>query len=175
MEIQMKASVLNIAIAALMVLGLSACDKKEATVQPLTLKQGASCALDGMLLMDYPGPKAQIHYDIGEPEFFCDTMEMFSIYLRPEQQKRIKAMYTHDMGKASWEAPRDEWIDASKAFYVLGSKKLGGMGPTLASFARQEDAQTFAKTNGGKVLRFDEITIDMVALDGGVLRDETMR
>jgi len=52
---------------------------------------------------------------------------------------------------------------------------MGGMGPTLASFAKHEDAQVFAKTNGGKVLRFDEVTIDMVALDGGVLRDETMR
>lgn len=171
----MRAQVFNIAITTLIMLCLNACDKKEAAVQPLALKQGASCALDGMLLADYPGPKAQIHYDIGEPEFFCDTMEMFSIYLRPEQQKRIKAMYTHDMGKARWDAPREEWIDAGKAFYVLGSKKFGGMGPTLASFARQEDAQAFAKANGGKVLRFDEVNIDMVALDGGVLRDETMR
>ena len=163
------------AMLVVAMLGLNACDQKEPVVQPMSLKQGASCSLDGMLLMDYPGPKAQIHYDIGEPDFFCDTMEMFSIYLRPEQQKRIRAIYTHDMGKASWEAPREEWIDAKKAFYVLGSKKMGGMGPTLASFAKQEDAQAFAKTNGGKVLRFDEVNIDMVALDGGVLRDETMR
>jgi len=171
----MKARMNKITIAVLVLLGLSACDQKETALEPLTLKQGASCSLDGMLLMDYPGPKAQIHYDMGEPDFFCDTMEMFSIYLRPEQQKRIRAIYTHDMGKASWEAPREEWIDAKKAFYVLGSKKMGGMGPTLASFAKQEDAQAFAKTNGGKVLRFDEVNIDMVALDGGVLRDETMR
>jgi len=171
----LKMRMAKITFAALVLLGLNACDQKESVVQPMSLKQGASCALDGMLLMDYPGPKAQIHYDIGEPDFFCDTMEMFSIYLRPEQQKRIKAMYTHDMGKASWDAPREEWIDAKKAFYVLGSKKMGGMGPTLASFAKQEDAQAFAKNNGGKVLRFDEVTIDMVALDGGVLRDETMR
>jgi copper chaperone NosL len=171
----LKMRMAKITFAALVLFGLSACDQKEAVVQPMSLKQGVSCSLDGMLLMDYPGPKAQIHYDMGEPDFFCDTVEMFSIYLRPEQQKRIKAIYTHDMGKASWEAPREEWIDAKKAFYVLGSKKMGGMGPTLASFAKQEDAQAFAKTNGGKVLRFDEVTIDMVALDGGVLRDETMR
>lgn len=164
------------AVVLAMVLGLSACGKTEtAAVEPISLAQGVSCSLDGMLLLDYPGPKAQIHYDHGDPDFFCDTVEMFSIYLRPEQQKRIRAAYTHDMGKASWEAPREEWIDATKAFYVIDSNKLGGMGPTLASFARQEDAQAFAKANGGKVLRFDEVTIDMVSLDGGVLRDETMR
>jgi copper chaperone NosL len=174
--LKMKMSKKPVVILVVFALGLSACGKTEtATVQPMSLTQGASCSLDGMLLMDYPGPKAQIHYDHGDPDFFCDTVEMFSIYLRPEQQKRITAVYTHDMGKASWEAPREEWIDATKAFYVIGSNKLGGMGPTLASFARQEDAQAFAKVNGGKVLRFEEVTIDMVSLDGGVLRDEAMK
>ena len=48
------------------------------------------------------------------------------------------------------------------------------MGPTLAAFMHEQDAQAFAKQYGGKVLRFDQITLDMVALDGGVLRDERM-
>lgn len=172
----LKMRMTMVAMLIVVALGLGACGKTEtATVEPMSLTQGVSCSLDGMLLMDYPGPKAQIHYDHGEPDFFCDTVEMFSIYLRPEQQKRITAVYTHDMGKADWNAPKEEWIDATKAFYVIDSKMLGGMGPTLASFARPEDAQAFAKANGGKVLRFGEVTIDMVSLDGGVLRDETMR
>ena len=41
-----------------------------------------------------------------------------------------------------------------------------------ASFGSEADAQAFAGKNGGKVLRFDQITIDMVSLDGGVIRDE---
>lgn len=172
----MKIRITMMVILAMTMAGLGACNKTgTATVQPMSLTQGVSCSLDGMLLLDYPGPKAQIHYDHGEPEFFCDTVEMFSIILRPEQQKRITAVYTHDMGKASWEAPREEWIDATQAFYVSGSSKMGSMGPTLASFARQEDAQAFARANGGKVLRFGEVTLDMVTLDGGVLRDETMK
>lgn len=51
-----------------------------------------------MLLLDYPGSKAQIHYDQGLPEFFCDTVEMFAIYLEPEQKKRVVAIYTQDYG-----------------------------------------------------------------------------
>lgn len=150
------------------------CSKQEETVKAVEIDRTTSCALDGMILMDYPGPKAQIQYDKGEPDFFCDTMEMFSIYLRPEQKKRITALFTQDMGKTPWENPTGNWIDAKSAYYVLGSKKLGSMGPTLASFARMEDAQAFAKQFGGKILKFDEVTVNMVSLDGGAQHDERM-
>lgn len=160
--------------AVFLLLAATACGTAEAPIQAAEPTRETSCALDGMLLLDYPGPKGQIVYDKGEVDFFCDTMEMMSIYLRPEQQKRIRGVFTQDMGKADWQAPRGNWIDAKTAFYVLGSKVLGSMGPTLATFARQEDAEAFARKNGGKVLRFSEITVDMVSLTGGVLRDEQM-
>lgn len=150
------------------------CTKKEEAIKAAEIDRGTSCSLDGMILMDYPGPKAQIHYDKGEPDFFCDTMEMFSIYLRPEQKKRVRALLTQDMGKTPWEQPKGNWIDAKSAYYVLDSKKLGAMGPTLAAFSRIEDAQAFVKQFGGKVLRFDEVTLDMVTLDGGAQHDERM-
>ena len=78
------------------------------------------------------------------------------------------------MAKTDWNKPQGNWIDAKKAFFVVGSKMKGSMGPTLATFARAEDAQSFAKAHGGRVLRFEEITPDMVRLDGGVLKDERM-
>jgi copper chaperone NosL len=150
------------------------CTRQEGPAKAAEIDRTTSCSLDGMLLMDYPGPKAQIHYDKGEPDFFCDTMEMFSIYLRPEQKKHMKALFTQDMGKTPWEQPTGHWIDAKSAFYVQGSKKFGSMGPTLAAFAKIEDAQTFARQYGGKVLRFNEVTLDMAALDGGAQHDERM-
>lgn len=150
------------------------CSKKEDIIKAVEIDRATSCSLDGMILMDYPGPKAQIHYDKGEPDFFCDTMEMFSIYLRPEQKKRVKALFTQDMGKTPWEQPTGNWIDAKSGYYVLGSKKMGSMGPTLASFARIEDAQAFIKQFGGKLLKFDEVTLNMVTLDGGAQHDERM-
>ncbi|MBL8539063.1 MAG: nitrous oxide reductase accessory protein NosL [Betaproteobacteria bacterium] len=158
----------------LAVLLLAACSEQAATVAPVDITRDTTCALDGMVLADYPGPKGQIHYDRGSPDFFCDTMELISIHLRPEQQKRVVALFVQDMGQADWNEPRGHWIDARGAFYVRGSGRHGSMGPTLASFAREDDAQAFAKRHGGKVLRFNEITIDMVALDGGVIRDERM-
>ncbi len=150
------------------------CTKQDDAVKVVEINQGTSCSLDGMILADYPGPKGQIHYDKGEPDFFCDTMEMFSIYLRPEQKKRVKALFTQDMGKTPWDQPKGNWIEAKSAYYVLDSKKSGSMGPTLGAFSRMEDAQAFVKQNGGKILKFDEVTINMVSLDGGAQHDERM-
>jgi copper chaperone NosL len=150
------------------------CGKPQQPVQPREMTRSAACSLDGMILADYPGPKGQIHYDQGEPDFFCDTMELMSIYLQPEQRKRVVAIFTQDMGKADWNNPQGNWIDARQAWFVYGSRMKGSMGPTLATFARAEDAQAFARQFGGRVLRFEQITLDMVRLDGGVLKDERM-
>lgn len=162
------------ALQLLLALALAACERQHAPATAQEITPETACSLDGMILADFPGPKAQIHYATGEPDFFCDTTEMFSIYLQPEQQKRITGIYIQDMGKTDWDKPQGHWIDARQAHYVLGSKKTGSMGPTLASFASRQDAENFAKEYGGKVLRFDEITAEMVDLGGGVIHDEHM-
>jgi copper chaperone NosL len=78
------------------------------------------------------------------------------------------------MARNDWDHPASNWIDARSAYYVIGSKRRGSMGPTLASFAQQSDAAAFAGKEGGKVLAFDQITLDQVTLDGGVLKDRAM-
>lgn len=158
---------------------LAACSRSDenagSTRVAVEIDDSTSCVLDGMLLADYPGPKAQIHYDgLTAPDWFCDTVEMFSLYLNPEQARRVNAMFVQDMGKADWDHPRGHWIDARTASYVHGSTRRGSMGPTIASFATEPDAQAFAGQYGGKVLRFDEITPAMVVLDGGALHDQRM-
>jgi len=136
---------------------------------------GTSCALDGMLLADYPGPKAQIRY-AGEAEatFFCDTVELFNTVLRPEQVKTIVALHVQDMDRANWDEPRGHWIDARHAWYVAGSRRRGSMGPTIAPFGTEEGARRFAGEYGGRVLRYAEVRPDMVDLSGGALHDTRM-
>jgi copper chaperone NosL len=141
----------------------------------LEIDPRTTCDLDGMLLADYPGPKAQVHYvGVTEPVFFCDTVELFNTLLRPEQVRAVAAVFVQDMGKADWAQPRGHWIDAKAGFYVLGSKRHGSMGPTIASFASQADAQAFAQEWGGKLLSFAEIKPEMVDLSGGALHDSRM-
>lgn len=156
------------------VLALAGCKAADQVAEPLEISSSTPCSLDGMVLADYPGPKAQIHYAQGEPDFFCDTVEMFSIYLRPEQKRGITGVFVQDMGKADWMTPKGNWIDARNAFYVVGSRREGSMGPTIASFSSDLDAQKFAAEYGGKVLPFDKVTPDMVVLDGGIIHDQRM-
>ena len=157
---------------------LSACGDPASdghTLSPVEIGTATTCELDGMLLADYPGPKAQIHYaGAAAPVFFCDTVELFNTMLRPEQVRKVLAVYVQDMGKADWNQPRGNWMDAKSGFYVLGSKRHGSMGPTIASFAQEPDAQKFAGQWGGKVLRFAEVKPEMVDLSGGALHDSKM-
>jgi len=160
------------AAIAIAVAALGACTHPEqVATSPIEITRDTTSSIDGMTLMDYPGPKAQIQYEQGEPAFFCDTIELFSTYLHPEQSRRVRAIYVQDMGQADWNHPTGHWIDAKTAFYVVGSKRRGAMGPTFASFAREQDAREFVAKEGGKVLPFGEVTPDMAVLDGGVLKD----
>lgn len=173
----MKPLRLVLVYSTLAAIALAACGKPDTpdTIVPVEIGAGTSCSLDGMLLADYPGPKAQIHYaGQEEPDFFCDTVEMFNIYLTPEQVRAVRALLVQDMGKADWDVPRDHWIDAKTAYYVHGSKRHGSMGPTIASFAQESDAVKFAAEHGGKVYRFSDITPDMVVLDGDAQHDSSM-
>ncbi len=165
---------LRFPILFLVLAAVTACERNEVAVTPREVSAGTTCALDGMTLNDYPGPKAQIHYSDGTVEYYCDTVEMFAMVLKPETARRIRTVFTQEMGKADWKAPRGFWIDARQAFFVHGSRRRGSMGPTLAAFGTQEGAAAFAAEFGGRVLRFDEVRPEMVDLHGGAHRDERM-
>ena len=158
--------------------GLTGCSQEGGSAQsllPVEIDGTTSCELDGMLLADYPGPKAQVRFATQEkPSFFCDTVELFSTLLAGEQVRAVQAVYVQDMGKADWNAPQGHWIDGKTALYVVGSKRHGSMGPTIGSFAQEADAQKFAAEYGGKVLRFAEIKPAMVDLSGGAQQDTRM-
>jgi copper chaperone NosL len=156
---------------------LAGCGQAESrtVLTPVEIDPATTCDLDGMLLADYPGPKAQVHYaGTAAPVFFCDTVEMFATILTPEQVKPIRAVFVQDMGKADWDQPRGHWFDAKAGFYVVGSKRRGSMGPTIASFAAQADATRFAGQYGGQVLPFDGVKPSMADLAGGAVHDSKM-
>lgn len=141
----------------------------------LEIAPGSTCSLDGMLLADFPGPKGQIRYaDDPEVHWYCDTMELVSALVKPEQVRSVRGAWVQDMARADWEVPRGHWIDARKAFYVVGSRRHGSMGPTVATFSEEVAAGSFAEEYGGQVLRLEQIRPDMVDLSGGALHDKRM-
>ena len=66
--------------------------------------------------------------------------------------------------RPNWEKPgTTNWVDARKAFFVIGSRMKGGMGADEAvPFSAKEAAETFASENGGRVLAFAEVPEDYV-------------
>ena len=145
-------------IAAVVLLPLlAACSGAARTLAAGEPGDDALCALDGMSIRDYPGPKAQVVYQGGRIDYLCSLAELFEVLAGGEQRAGIGASYVQDMGKADWNKPRGHWIDARAAFYVFDSRAQGAMGPTIATFASRGEAQAFAAREDGRVLAFGEI------------------
>lgn len=154
---------------------LSGCgeeDKKAAMVQQaVAIESSDECHLCGMIITNYPGPKGQLYSrGIQGNMKFCSTRDMFAFVVDPENQHNIQQAFVHDMAVTPWGHPEeDTYIDAKKAFYVIGHGKKGAMGPTLASFAKKADADAFAASQGGRVLTFEEITLDVLVSMNNVM------
>lgn len=149
-------------------LSVSACTEEVAqniAPQDMTAETlGHYCQMN---LLEHPGPKAQVHMkNMPAPLFFSQVRDAIAYARAPEQIAPILAIYVNDMGAggATWEQPGDgNWIDAGKAFFVVGSVRAGGMGaPETVPFASRTEAETFVKTEGGTVLELSAITDDMV-------------
>lgn len=153
---------------------LAACTPNTPRVAAQEPGADTACSLDGMVLRDFPGPKAQIQYAEGKPDYYCDLMELFAVVLGAEQKRPVAGLYVQDMSKADWDHPSGNWIEARSAYYVAGSRKHGSMGPTFGAFATLQGAQDFAAVQGGKVLRFEQIGRDMVSMSGSAAHDDAM-
>lgn len=137
--------------------------------QAVAIESSDECHLCGMLIVNFSGPKGELFRkgitkaDGDEVKKFCSTRDMFSFYLDPENKRNVTSILVHDMSKAPWESPNDEFfIDARKAWFVIGSSQTGAMGKTLASFSKKVDADAFAQEFGGRVIDFDSVDYDAI-------------
>lgn len=143
---------------------LAGCDNSEApqaTLEPIAIEAGDECHVCGMIITRFPGPKGEAFVRHQQtPLKFCSTRDLFAWLLQPESAAIVQAVYVHDMGKTDWDAPKaSALIPAESAWYVVGSRRQGSMGPTLASFRERSAAEDFAGAYGGEILAFDEIDI----------------
>lgn len=132
---------------------------KPASVEPT---RDHACAVCGMIVVDFPGAKAQIHFRKGKYSMFCSTLDMFLFYLQPDRPADIVALYVNDMGKADREHPKGHWTDAAKAFYVQGGDVMGPMGEALVPFGERKDAEQYREKHGGRIIAFSDVTMDML-------------
>jgi copper chaperone NosL len=125
------------------------------------------CAVCGMYLNASPGPRAEA-WLAGRttPLTFDSTRDFFAYVLQPENRSRLQGMFVQDSARIDWQHPSHaaaSFIDARSAFYVAWQPLPGSMGPTLAPFATRAAAAAFVQAHGGQVLRFDQVTTDLVS------------
>ena len=162
-----KAVALTSLLALMLLTGCDKADKKvTAAPDPVIIQNGEECDLCGMYINRFPGPKGQVFERGGIPaKRFCSTRDMFAYALQPEHAHRIEHIYVHDVATAAWDSQENaQYIDAKTALFVTGHKLNGAMGPALASFSKKLDAEKFIQVNGGKILTFDEIDIEVLSM-----------
>ena len=160
-------------------LAVTACNEEVAAPQPQKLTREGIGHYCNMIVADHPGPKAQVHEKGQEkPIWFSSVRDGLAYLALPGEAQRVTAIYVHDMGRAdSWQKPQDDgiWIDATKAFYVIGSKKRGGMGAMEAApFEDRTKADAFAAEFGGKVVVYADIPEAYILGDGKDHSPETV-
>lgn len=166
----MKAGIVkSLLIIALPLTLLGACNEQSAQSRlpvPRQLSEEAAGYYCQMVVLDHAGPKAQLFLSgMPEPLWFSQVRDGIAYLKSPERDGEPLVLYVNDMGKArSWDNPgTDNWVNAADAFFVIGSDARGGMGaPELVPFGNRQDAETFIRDHGGKLMRFDEIPADTV-------------
>ena len=120
------------------------------------------CPVCGMLVSKYPHWVAIVTYRDGHAAFFDGAKDMFKYlqdHARYEPIRRradiAAAQVTEFYGLTR--------IDARQAYYVIGSDVLSPMGHDLVPFASREDAAEFLQDHKGtRVLRFEEVTREVI-------------
>ena len=153
-------------ITLIFILALAACEKAPPVEMPAAQKltREASGYYCLMTVVYHKGPKGQIILTDNKVLWFTSVRDTIAFTLSPEEPKNIAAIYVNDMSDAPWDNPGEEnWIDAKKAWYVLGSSKIGGMdAPETVPFGTQEKAALFAEKEGGTVHAYSEIPREYV-------------
>ncbi len=138
----------------------------EAPPPPQEMTASAVGRYCGMNVMEHPGPKGQIILaSQKEPVWFSSARDAISFTMLPEEPKDIRAIYVSDMARTpDWDKPgATNWVDAKRAFFVVGSRMKGGMGGNEAvPFSEEAAAEKFAADNGGHVMAFADVPKDYV-------------
>lgn len=157
-------------LVALVGLLLTACGTSQAPPpQAATdIHKGDACTVCGMYIDAGPGPRAEAWVQgYKSPLKFGSTRDFFAYVLDPENKARLQQLLVQDSARIHWQHPSNEaqtFVDARTAWYVAWQPLSGLMGPTFASFAARQDAEAFARVQGGEVLGFSEVTPELTTL-----------
>jgi len=149
-------------IILIAIMAVTSCGKNDTARMPVAqeLTRDAIGYYCMMTVVEHQGPKGQIILsDRDEPLWFTSVRDTLAFTVLPGEPKNIAAIYVTDIGRASWDSPEPgTWVDARKAWFVIGSDASGGMGaPELVPFGTRADATKFIGEHGGEVFEYSAI------------------
>ena len=125
----------------------------------LQVPKEAKCPVCGMFVAKYPKWAAMMQ--VGDKKFYFDgvkDMMKFYFYDQTFQFKRSKINKVLVQDFYNFKV-----LDARDAFYVAGSNVYGPMGKELIPFESLKEAKNFFKDHKGqKIVRFNQITLDLI-------------
>jgi len=108
--------------------------------------QSSLCSVCGMKLKMFPNTsyKAVVN---GKEKYYCSLHCLTQSISKGENPKKIEVIDVQSL----------KYIDAEKAFYVVGSTRRGTMSNVSKyAFLSKKDAESFVKNYGGKIVDFQE-------------------
>jgi nitrous oxide reductase accessory protein NosL len=120
------------------------------------------CPVCGMFVAKYPDWLAAVRLRNGSHVYFDGAKDLFK-YLQDIRKYNPAGRPEDIMVVAVMDYYGLNWIDARKAWYVLGSDVYGPMGRELIPLEREADAREFLKDHKGtKVIRFTDATPEVI-------------
>ena len=129
---------------------------------PRPIPAAARCPVCGMYPARFPRWAGQSIFKDGAAHYFDSPIDLFAFLQRVD---RYNNGYTVDDVAVSFvtDFETGQWIAAHNAFFVHGSSAFGPMRDAdLPSFASRKAADGFARSRGGKVLTFSQVTPELL-------------
>lgn len=157
-----KRRIMMPAVVFLLLVTVFAGQPRAGTCAPMAVTAKHKCPTCGMRVAPYENWYTQIVYDSGVNDAFCGVKCLMAFYFEPSRYA-AKGEREHIQGLFAKDYYSQHWHDMKGMVYVLGSDVLGPMGKELIPFSNPAHAETFMQDhNGSRILRFDEITPDLI-------------
>lgn len=120
-----------------------------------------------MIVADHSGPKGQILLSNKEKAiWFTSVRDAVAFTLLPEEPNNIAAFFVTTMDESDWEHPEKQngnWIQAKSAWYVINSKRRGGMEQMeVIPFKQKRFASEFIQQYEGDIVSYIDIPKDYI-------------
>jgi len=140
---------------------LTAGSSQVAVKQPMEIPENVSCGKCGMYPARYPRWQSQIIFKDGLMTPFDGCKCMFNFL---SAMGDFDKTHSRDDVSVAWvkDFNSGTWINAADAYYVVGSNMMGPMGKELIPFTEQTAAMKFQQEQGGTMMKYGEITPDVL-------------